>query len=86
MLSIHDGMKANLDYQRQSPQKVLHFPPGATWACFTDWVPHAAMSGQFALEQTFYLPVSAMKRPGLSPLRVLERLTKRVLTPCSPGD
>jgi hypothetical protein len=58
---------------------VLRFPPGATWVCFTDWVSHAAISGQYALEQTFYVPVGAMKRPRLSPLRVLERLTKRVL-------
>jgi hypothetical protein len=37
------------------------------------------MSGQFALEQTFYLPVNAMKDPQRSPLRVLERLVGRTL-------
>jgi hypothetical protein len=37
------------------------------------------MAGQFALEQTFYLPVKSMQEPGRSPLRVLERLTGRVL-------
>jgi hypothetical protein len=37
------------------------------------------MSGQFAFEQTFYLPVNAMKDPERSPLRVLERLTGRTL-------
>jgi len=57
----------------------IPFPPGATWACFTDSVSHAAMSGQFAFEQTFYLPVSAMKDPESSPLRVLERLVGRPL-------
>jgi hypothetical protein len=31
------------------------------------------MAGQFAFEQTFYLPVSGMLAPELSPLRVLER-------------
>jgi 3-deoxy-D-manno-oct-2-ulosonic acid (Kdo) hydroxylase len=79
MLGIHDRMKADQDYQSEAPQMQLAFPPGATWACFTDAVSHAAMFGQFALEQTFYLPVSAMKDPERSPLRVLERLAGRTL-------
>lgn len=79
MLSIHDRMKADQGYQSRVPQTQLVFPPGATWVCFTDSVSHAAMSGQFAFEQTFYLPVSAMKDPERSPLRVLERLTGRKL-------
>jgi hypothetical protein len=41
---------------------------------FTDQVSHAAMSGQYQLEQTFYLPVAAMIDESRSPLRVLERL------------
>jgi hypothetical protein len=79
MLGIHDAMKADRAYQSQVPQTQLAIPPGATWACFTDSVSHAAISGQFAFEQTFYLPVSAMKDPERSPLRVLERLAGRAL-------
>jgi len=79
MLGIHDRMKADQGYQSQIPQTQLAIPPGATWACFTDSVSHAAMSGQFAFEQTFYLPVGAMKDPERSPLRVLERLAGRRL-------
>lgn len=79
MLGIHDRMKADQGYQSRVPQTQLSILPGTTWACFTDAVSHAAMSGQFALEQTFYLPVSAMKYPQRSPLRVLERLTGRTL-------
>ena len=79
MLGIHDRMKADEGYQSQVSQMQLAIPPGTTWACFTDSVSHAAMSGQFALEQTFYLPVSAMKDPQRSPLRVLERLVGRTL-------
>jgi len=30
---------------------------------FTDSVPHAALSGQYALEQTFIIPVKAMVEP-----------------------
>ncbi len=80
MLGIHDRMKADKNYQSQVPQTRLEIPPGATWACYTDSVSHAAMSGQFAFEQTFYLPVSAMKDPERSPLRVLERLMGHSLT------
>jgi hypothetical protein len=80
MLGIHDGMKADEHYQADGAQSSLPIPAGATWACYTDSVAHAAMSGQFAFEQTFYLPVDAMQDPSRSPLRVLERLTGRSLT------
>jgi hypothetical protein len=79
MLGIHDRMKADENYQSQVPQAKLAIPPGTTWICYTDSVSHAAMSGQFAFEQTFYLPVVAMKDPERSPLRVLERLLSRKL-------
>ena len=79
MLGIHDRMKADATYQLEVPQVELTIPPGTTWACYTDSVSHAAMSGQFAFEQTFYLPVSAMKDPERAPLRVLERLVGRPL-------
>ncbi len=79
MLGIHDGMKADEAYQRESPQLQFEIAPGTTWLCYTDSVSHAAMSGQFAMEQTFYLPVEAMSDPAKSPLRVLERLCCRKL-------
>jgi 3-deoxy-D-manno-oct-2-ulosonic acid (Kdo) hydroxylase len=79
MLGIHDGMKADDRYQAECAQTAWAIPPGATWACYTDLVAHAAMAGQFAFEQTFYLPAEAMRDPSRSPLRVLERLTGRVL-------
>jgi hypothetical protein len=80
MLGIHDHMKADERYQSEVAQTQLAIPPGTTWACYTDSVSHAAMSGQFAFEQTFYLPVNVMKDPERSPLRVLERLVGRTLT------
>lgn len=79
MLTIHDAMKRDDDYQRDVPQQSVSFGPAATWLCFTDSVSHAAMSGQFAFEQTFYLPVEPMSRPELSPLRILERVAERML-------
>ncbi|OVZ59313.1 3-deoxy-D-manno-oct-2-ulosonic acid (Kdo) hydroxylase [Pigmentiphaga sp. NML080357] len=73
MLQLHDRMKADADYQRNGQQESIEFPPGSTWICFSDQTPHAAMTGQFMLEQTYLLPVSAMTHPELSPQRVLER-------------
>ena len=79
MLRMHDEMKADLDYQKNSPQLEVAFQPGTTWICFSDQVLHAAMSGQFMFEQTFHIPVAAQYHPEFSPLRVLERLKGRSL-------
>jgi hypothetical protein len=79
MLQLHDRTKRDARYQRQAPRQEIAFPAGSTWAVFTDLVPHAALKGQFALEQTFELPVAAQLRPELSPLRILERLAGRSL-------
>ena len=80
MLNLHDRAKADLDYQRECPQETVRFAPGTTWICFSDQVMHAAVSGQFMLEQTIHLPVSALYDPARSPLAILERLTGRPLT------
>jgi hypothetical protein len=79
MLGLHDKAKADLDYQQRSPQRDIRFAPGTTWICYSDQVMHAAMSGQFMLEQTTHLPLSAMYEPSWSPLAVLERITGRTL-------
>jgi len=79
MLGLHDGAKLDAQYQRSSPQLEFSFPAGTTWLCFTDQTMHAALAGQFCLEQTFHLPVEALRFPERSPLRVLERLTGRTL-------
>jgi hypothetical protein len=85
MLHLHDGMKADLDYQKNAPQQEVQFPPGSTWICFSDQVLHAAMAGQFMFEQTFHLPIAAQYHPELSPLKVLERIKGRALTDKIPG-
>jgi hypothetical protein len=80
MLQLHDRMKADAVFQRETPQSQVEFPAGSTWLAFTDQVSHGATSGQYQLEQTFLLPVDAMGEPERSPLRVLERLKGRRLT------
>ena len=81
MLGLHDAAKADIDYQRSSPQEEARFAPGTTWICFSDQVMHAAMSGQYMLEQTIHLPLAALYEPARSPLAILERLTGRRLVP-----
>jgi len=80
MLKIHDRMKLNEHYQSNAHQEKILFPFGSSWIVQTDQVSHAAMQGQFALEQTFYLPVTAMADEKKSPLRILENLLNANLT------
>jgi hypothetical protein len=79
MLQLHDGMKSDLDYQKNAPQVTMPFPAGSTWICFSDQTSHAAMSGQYLLEQTLHLPVERQYHPDASPLAILTRLTGRTL-------
>lgn len=79
MRQLRNLVKQDADYQRNAPQRLVEFPSGATWFTFTDGVLHGAVSGQFAFEQTFFLPVDGMREPGQSPLRTLERLFHRKL-------
>jgi|SRR5579885_139875 hypothetical protein len=79
MLQMHNRMKADEHYQKNCAQQELRLPPGSTWIVQTDHVSHAAMSGQHLLEQTFYLPVKAMKDETKSPLRVLEKILRQKL-------
>lgn len=79
MNQLHDRVKADLDYQRDAPQLSVEFPPQSTWVVFSDQVLHSVISGAVMLEQTWTLPVAAMKDPETAPLRVLERLAGRAL-------
>ncbi|HVM98597.1 MAG TPA: Kdo hydroxylase family protein [Caulobacteraceae bacterium] len=74
MLGMHDAAKRDRGYQATARRRYVSFPQGSTWLAFTDQTPHAAVSGQYALEQTFYVPVEALADPSRSPLRILERL------------
>jgi len=65
MLQLHDKVKADVDYQQQAPQEQIDFPVGSTWIVFSDQVLHAAMSGQFVMEETLMLPVSGCALPNL---------------------
>ncbi|KTD64947.1 Kdo hydroxylase family protein [Legionella shakespearei] len=68
MLHLHDKMKRDDHYQAKANKIRIDFPSQSTWIVFTDHVSHAALSGQYLLEQTFYLPVNKMANPEVSPL------------------
>jgi hypothetical protein len=79
MLGFHDYLKENADFQKNFPKNHLEFPPLSTWLVFTDGVAHAAMSGQFALEQTFLVPPKALVAPDFAPYKILENIAGRSL-------
>jgi 3-deoxy-D-manno-oct-2-ulosonic acid (Kdo) hydroxylase len=79
MLRFHDYLKENEEFQKSGSQTRLEFAPHSTWIVFTDAVPHAALAGQFALEQTYIVPVAALLDPQKAPIRVLESLCGRPL-------
>jgi hypothetical protein len=75
MLHFHDWLKENADFQSSSPKVRTDFSPGCTWLVYTDGVPHAVLSGQYVLEQTFIIPRESLVAPERSPLKVLESVT-----------
>ncbi len=79
MLHLHDMAKMDDQYQKTCTQIPFSFPAQCTWLCFTDEVLHAVDAGQYLMEQTYLLPVGAMRDPERSPLRVLERMSARPL-------
>ena len=79
MLHIHDKMKLDQSYQRKVSQEILEIPPMTCWMAFTDQVSHAVLSGQYAFEQSFYLPIEAQDNPEKSPLNYMEKLLQKSL-------
>jgi hypothetical protein len=81
MHRFHHYLKANRDFQERGPKWQYEFPPGSSWIVFTDAVPHAVLSGQFALEQTFIVPRAALLAPHKAPAHILEELCGTSLAP-----
>jgi hypothetical protein len=75
MLNMHNYLKENEAFQKGCPKSYWEFPPNSCWAVFTDQVSHAAISGQYALEQTLFIPRDALLYPEESPVSILERMT-----------
>jgi hypothetical protein len=74
MLNFHDYLKYNEYFQENCDKETLEFPPNTTWMVFTDGVPHAALSGQYALEQTYIVPTGALVDKDKAPITILEKM------------
>ena len=81
MLQLHD--KAKLDRRipgERTDITTWNSRPVTTWMCLPTQGPACSpRRRRFALEQTFHLSPAVMLEPARSPLRVLERMTGRVL-------
>lgn len=80
MHRCHNAMKEDGEFQQNCPKQRWEFPAFSTWIVYTDFVSHAVLQGQYALEQTFIISRDAMVRPEISPLRILEDLAGHPLT------
>src|SRR5205814_840139 len=80
MHRCHNAMKEDAEFQRNCPKQRWEFPPNSTWMVFTDFVSHAVLEGQYALEQTFILSHRAMVQPEKAPVAILERIAGHSLT------
>ncbi len=79
MLQLHDLAKLDDARQLSCERTRVELPAHSTWIVYTDGVEHAVMAGQYLLEQTFYLPVAAMRDESKAPLHVLQRMLHRAL-------
>jgi 3-deoxy-D-manno-oct-2-ulosonic acid (Kdo) hydroxylase len=79
MADIRGQVKSDEAYQSIAPRRIVRFAQGSAWIVITDLVLHGALSGQYSLDQTFFLPAQRMREPGRSSLRTLERLVGRSL-------
>lgn len=75
MLRMHHFMKENLEFQKSCKKDHWEFPPLSCWAVFTDEVSHAALGGQYALEQTLIIPQKVLLSPEKSPVNILQRMS-----------
>jgi hypothetical protein len=80
MLGFHDYLKQNEEYQKNCAKYRYDFPPGSTWMVFTDVVPHAVLSGQYALEQTLIISRDSLVMREKAQASILERLSAARLT------
>jgi len=72
MLGFHDYLKFNGEYQQSCAKYRFEFPPDSTWMVFTDVVPHAVLSGRYALEQTVIVSRESLAARANAPIEILE--------------
>lgn len=75
MLKLQQFLRADEEFQERAPRRFWHLAPNSAWLLFADSLSHGVLRGQFALEHSYYVPVSALGRPERSPLMQLANST-----------
>jgi hypothetical protein len=71
MLSFHDFLKANEEFQERGPKRLWTFPPHSVWLAMTDTCSHAVLRGRFALEHSYFIAPQVLALPAESPPALL---------------
>lgn len=79
MLKLQSYLNANREFQEKCDKDYWDFPPGSSWAFFTDQISHAFPSDECTLTHTLIVPQRALLLPETSPLRILERISGKNL-------
>jgi hypothetical protein len=79
MLGFHDYLKFNGEYQQSCAKYRFEFPPDSSWMVFTDVVPHAVLSGRYALEQTVIVSRESLAARENAPIEILQSLCGKPL-------
>lgn len=77
MLRFHDFLKANQEFQENTPRQRWAFPPGCAWLAMTDTCSHAVLRGRFALEHSYFIAPHTLALPAEAPAALLERACGR---------
>lgn len=77
MLRFHDYLKNNDQFQEREPKCVWKFPPGSVWLAMTDTCSHAVLSGQYALEHSYFIAPESQVLPDESPSALLGKAAGR---------
>jgi hypothetical protein len=81
MRRFHNFMKDTPAFQQDAARaRELRFPPMSSWMCFTDTVSHACRSGQYALVDTFIVPLESCRLQASAPYYVLTRPSSETRT------
>jgi hypothetical protein len=75
MRRLHHYLKQNEEFQERCRKRLWYFPPGAVWLAFTDYVSHAVLRGQYALERTFFVAPDVLRHPEQAPVALLQRVS-----------
>jgi len=79
MLRLHRFLKTSDNFQERSPRRLWYLPSGSAWLLFSDGVCHADLRGQYAIDQSFFIPQDALALPDASPFALFNRACKSAI-------